>query len=127
GDVERGRVRDQAVHQGVEDERVVRARREGDAQPIARGRHRRSVARTGPTRCSAVRASPIRQAVRSRGPTGLETALTSAKGTPARAAAVATPKPSIASATAAGWRARSQSARAAVPVTVDTVRMGPRT
>ena len=53
---------------------------------------------------NAASASPIRHAARSRGPTGLEIVRSSANGTPAPAAAHATPYPSIASATASGCR-----------------------
>ena len=67
----------------------------------------------------------MRQAARSRGPTGLETARISRTGTPCAAAASATPKPSIASASAAGGGPRSSAARSAVPVTVETVRTVP--
>ncbi|CAM5720794.1 hypothetical protein SVIOM342S_08594 [Streptomyces violaceorubidus] len=74
---------------------------------------------------SAASASPMRQAARSRGPTGLETARSSSTGTPCAAAASATPKPSIASARAPGWRSRSSAARSAVPVTVEPVRTVP--
>ncbi len=58
------------------------------------------------------------------GPTALDTARSSRTGTPYAAAASATPKPSIASAAAPGWRSASSAARRALPVTVETVRTG---
>src|SRR5690606_19433914 len=74
---------------------------------------------------NAASASPIRHAARSRGPTGLEIVRSSANGTPAPAAAHATPYPSIASARASGCRSARWRARSAVPVTVLTVSTAP--
>lgn len=74
---------------------------------------------------SARSASGMRHAARSRGPTALETVRSSSIGTANAAAAVATPKPSMPSTAAPGWRSASSAARAAVPVTVDTVSAGP--
>ena len=74
--LDRRRTRHQPVHQRVEHERVVRARRDREV-------HASNVARNAPTGASAASASRIRQAARSRGPTGLETVRTSANGTPA--------------------------------------------
>src|SRR5262249_8594174 len=120
GDIDRGRAGDAAVGPGVEDEGVVGARGVGDLQRPSQGlaqglSHCRvpfgskvQVPRRGATVAkapvSASSASPIRQAARSRGPTALETVRTSRAGTDWAAAASATPKPSMASATARGWR-----------------------
>src|SRR5262249_43566817 len=122
-DVHRRRVINQPVHEGVEDERVVRARRNGQGQRLFG--HDPNLLRASPTRVSAAKASPMRHASRSRGPTAFEMVRTSPNEPPTASAAHATPYPSIASATACGCLAMSNLAPSTVPVTVFTETTSP--
>ena len=97
GHIDRWRAGDATVHEGIERECIVRAGRDGEGEA-----HAPNVPTASAAADSAVRASPIRHAARSRGPIRFEIVRTSTNRVPVAIAAHATPYPSIASTTASG-------------------------
>ena len=125
-DVEGRRARHQSVHERVEDERVVRARREGEPECAHRSP---GVARRAPAAPAARRARrAMRQAARSRGPIGLEIVRSSANADAGAAPPRSPPRsPPSPRPPRPGAGPRAAPPRSAVPVTVDTVSTAPAT